>query len=103
MTEETLRKASDLDRQIRELQGERKELISAQAFCQGNMQDVSGRTFRISISKRGSGPDTAVHVSPDTAKEALEREIRGKSEKIRALQEEFSKLGCSIILGRCRE
>ena len=63
MTEETLRKASELSDQIKNLQAKRKELISAEKFCWGNTEDVNGRIFKVSVSERGSTRDTVVFVS----------------------------------------
>lgn len=92
MTEETLRRASCLNDQIRDLQAKRKDLLSAEKLCWGNTEDVRGRTFKVSISERGSTRDTAVCVSADAAKEALDKEIEEIRKKIKVLQEEFSQL-----------
>ena len=92
MTEETLKKAECLDRQIRDLQSEKKDLISAHALCWGNTADVNGRIFKLTIRESNSTRDVAVVISSDTAKEALDREIEKKAKKIKALKEEFSML-----------
>ena len=92
MTEETLRKASDLNDQIRRLQARRKDLLSAQALCWGDEAEVNGRVFKMSIAEKGSTRDTAVWVSAHTAKTALDKEILEATNKINVLLKEFSQL-----------
>lgn len=92
MTEETLMKASGLNNQIKNLQAKRNELLSAQKLCWGNTEDIRGRVFKVSISERGSTRDTAVFVSADAAKEALDRELEEAGKKLTELRKEFSEL-----------
>lgn len=92
MTDETLRKANFVNDQIKELQAKREHLLSSEKLCWGNTGDVRERIFRVAISERGSTRDTAVCISADSAKAALDREIEEIRKKIKVLQEEFSQL-----------
>ena len=92
MTEQILKKANELTNEIKTLREKRDLLEEAQKLCWGNYSEVQSRIFRVCITSTNSRERKEVKISSNSAKQALDLEIKGIEEKLAELQKEFSEL-----------
>ena len=92
MTEKIFKKAKELTDEIKTLCEKKALLEEAQKLCWGNTSEVWSRRFNILITSNNTTERKEVRISSDSAKQALDLEIKGIEEILAELQKEFSEL-----------
>ena len=92
MTEGIFKKAKELTDEIKTLREKKALFEEAQRLCWGNASEVWSRKFMVCITSNNTTERKEVKISSDSAKQALDREIKGIEEKLVELQKEFSEL-----------
>lgn len=92
MTEQIFKKAKELTNEIKTLREKRDSLEEAQKLCWGNFSEVHSRIFCVHIASINTTERKEVKISSNSAKQALDLEIKGIEETLEKLQKEFSEL-----------
>ena len=92
MTEKIFERAKELTDEIKTLCEKKALLEEAQKLCWGNTSEVRSRIFRIHITANRTTERKEVKISSNSAKQALDLEIKGIDERLTELQKEFSEL-----------
>lgn len=92
MTEKIFKKAKELTDEIKTLCEKKALLEEAQKLCWGNFSEVHSRIFRVYITSINTTEKKEVKISSNSAKQALDLEIKGIEETLEKLQKEFSEL-----------
>ena len=92
MTEKIFKKAKELTDEIKTLCEKKALLEEAQKLCWGNTSEVRSWIFYVYITSNNTRENKEVKISSNSAKQALDLEIKGIEEKLAELQKEFSEL-----------
>ena len=92
MTEKIFERAKELTDEIKTLCEKKALLEETQKLCWENASEVRSRIFRIHITANRTTERKEVEISSNSAKRALNLEIKGIDERLTKLQKEFSEL-----------